>query len=148
MTSRHPIGGLGVAVATVALWAAAGLPGLAAGLLTLLSWALGPATLAFAVGQVLAVPLLGTPGVASLAAVQVGLLAILAGPLTATDRPHSTLAAFAAVTAVLWGTAWLVRRSGEPPWIGAVALAVAAVTLAYGVHRYERVRLGLVDGGA
>lgn len=148
MRRRHPIGGLGVALATVALWSAAGLPGLVAGLLTLLAWALAPATLAFAVGQVLAVPLLGDAGLAPLVAVEVGLLAVLAGPLTTPDRPARTLAAFVAGTAALWAAAWLVLRAGEPLWAAAATLAIVAATAAYGVHRYERVRLGLVEGGS
>lgn len=145
--SRHPLGGAGLVLATAALWSIAGLPGLAAGLLAIGAWAVAPATLAYAVGQTLAVPLLGSVDVLPLVAIEIGLLGVLAGPLAGVDRQIEALLTFVVATGGFAGIAWLVLGAGEPVWVATVAMALVAATTAYGVHRYERVRLGLVEGG-
>lgn len=144
--SDRLLGGLGVVAATVGLVLAGGVWGVLAGFAVALAWYVLPATYAFAVGQILVVAVLSAevPLVATVIG-EAGLLAVLAGSLTTTDEPARTVAALAVATLALGAVGWGVLRSGRPLWIVAVAIAVVATTTAYGLHRYERVRLGLVE---
>lgn len=142
---RHWFGGLGVALATLGLGLAAGVPGLAAGAGAAIAWFLLPAPSAFAAGQLLAVAALSAddPPLA-VAIAELGLLSVLAGPLAETDAPRGTLAAFAVAALAAGAVGWGLLRTDRPLWLAALAVAVVAATAAYGIHRYERVSLGLV----
>lgn len=148
---RHWFGGLGVAFAAVGLGLAAGVPGIGAGVGAALAWFLLPAPSAFAVGQLLAVAALSTddPPLA-VAVAELGLLSVLAGPLAETDAPGGTLAAFAVAALAAGAVGWGLLRTDRPLWLAGLAVAVVAATAAYGIHRYERVSMGLVtvDGEA
>lgn len=143
---RHWFGGLGVAFAAVGLGLAAGLPGIAAGAGAAIAWFLLPAPSAFAVAQLLAVAALSAddPPLA-VAIAEVGLLSVLAGPLAETDAPGGTLGAFAVAALATGAVGWGLLRSDRPLWLAGLAVALVAATAAYGIHRYERVSLGLVE---
>ena len=158
---RHWLGGLGVVLATVALGVGAGLPGAVAGLGAVLAWYLLAPTYAFAVGQLLAVAATGLDasamaggGVAvtagdgvplvAVAAVEVGLLALLVGPLLGTGTPGRAVGAFVATGVAALAVAWALLGAGQPLALAALAVALLVATAAYGVHRYERVAFGLV----
>lgn len=146
MTRRHPVGGLAALVATVALGVATGPVGAAAGLATLGLWWLVTAPYAVAAGQVLAVAVLPVDvGLPVLAAIEASLLAILLGPLLTTDAPVGSATAFVVCAAGLAVIPMTLLSTGRPLWTAAAALAVVAAVAAYALHRYERVRLGLVE---
>lgn len=146
MTVRHPLGGLGVVLATVTLGLAAGPVGAAVGLVTAGGWAVVPATYAFAAGQVLvAAALPAAPSTPAMIAVEAGLFAVLAGPLVTVERPVRTLGTFVVVAIGLAAVPVAFTTAGKPLWQAAVTLAVLAAALAYVSHRYERVALGLVE---
>lgn len=144
-TAGRLLGGLGVLVATGALGLLAGPWGLLAGLATAVAWYALPAPSAFAAGAVLALPATADAPLAAVVAVQVGLLAVLAGSLLDVDEPLGALFAFALATLALAAVGWGVLRAGRPLWLATLALALVAATAAYGLHRYERVRLGLIE---
>lgn len=86
---------------------------------------------------------LTTPGRPSIA---VGLLAVaLGGSLVRTEAPLRAvgwfLASFVAMSAVALGVLFTTERL----WLGAIGLAAVGGTVSYGLHRYERLELGLVE---
>jgi hypothetical protein len=122
-------------------------------------WVVASTVYAFAVGQLLYAALFASSiegAFLSMAAfdgrfVVLNLVvgAVLFSVLFVTDAvirwPLST-AVFALIAFLFaWGglaNAWLV----DPLWQGAAAMLVAFALLAYGIHRYELVALGLVEG--
>ena len=145
-TRERAVGALGVVVAAVALGVAAGPAGAAAGALVALSWYRLEAVYAFALGQVAAAAVLGDGATAlAVAGAEAGLLVLLVAPLAAADA--RSVVAFAAATAGLLAVLRLARSAWEPLWAAAVALGLVAAAVAYGIHRYERVQLGLVREG-
>lgn len=63
-----------------------------------------------------------------------------AAPLLAVGWFLASVVGLSAVAIGLW-------RAHDSLWLGALGLTLAGATLAYGLHRYERVRLGLVETG-
>lgn len=142
----HWIGGIGVAIATIALGLTAGPVGLAAGLGAALAWYALPGWYAFTVGLVVATPLIvSAPSLWTRAVVLLGLLAVLAGPLTRVEDETRTLTAFAFTTAVVAIVGWGVLWTDQPLWLAALVVAAISVLIAYGLHRYELLMLGLVE---
>lgn len=139
---------LGLGLVTAGLVMAVGSIGVAGGVLLAVCWFVVPPIYTVGIGFVIAVVLVpdGFTGI-TFAPIGLGILSVLAAPLIDRDEPIEV--AIAAVTglsvllavgggAFLWTTAILPS---------ATALLVAFAVLAYGVHRYEIVRIGLVRAG-
>ena len=104
------------------------------------------ATTAFAAGQIVLVALYPTEGpLALLVLAEIGLSCVLLAPVVDRDEPGRATVATLVAGVALGGTAWAALRSAEGVWVGASAIVVGTAIAAYGLHRYERVRLGLVE---
>lgn len=140
---------------TAAVFAIVG--GLLGGLLALafgVLWLFVPTVYSYAVGHLFA---LGVSAQAlsavELLFIEMGLVAVLLGPLVASTienedennlrslRSRSVIGAGSALFAVVVVGLALV----EMLWVNAVVLLAIGVLVAYGLHRYERVSLGLAD---
>lgn len=134
---------LGVLIATAALTTAVGPFGTVLAVLTGIVWYLTSPPIAFAVGQLVFVILLPESAFGLFFLGQAGLILLLFSSVI--DDKHSLRAIVALLTsgAVLGATAWLGLRTGKL-WVGAIVLLVVTLTIGYLMHRYERVRLGLV----
>ncbi|WP_435156606.1 hypothetical protein [Haladaptatus sp. DFWS20] len=124
---------------------ATGGPGFVAGGVLFAAWYALPTLYTAAFGQILVVALFADGvGAVYLIPLELGLLAVLVGPLLRADRPRwrvlvTSLVAVGFGVGVLGSHRW----SGEYWLTIGVALTAVAV-VAYGMHRYERVALGLV----
>ncbi|SEP93351.1 hypothetical protein [Natrinema salaciae] len=129
----------------VAFGVAAGPLGAFAGLATALVGVLLGAPYALAAGHVALVGVFpGAIGLDSFVVVEVAFATLLVAPLGRTASPvRISLVAIASALA-LAGTAWLVGGSQSIPVAAAAVLCLLA-TAAYGLHRLELVRLGLVS---
>lgn len=143
---RLALDGLAIAGATAALWYVLGPIGLGvAGVVAVTLVVVSP-VYAFAVGQLLfvllAAALYGEVPATGVLVAEAGLAAILVAALL--DHWPRWSAAVAvgvfAVAAVGFGSASAL----EPLWHGAAVVAVIYAGLAYTLHRYELVSLGLV----
>lgn len=77
-----------------------------------------------------------------------GLLAlVLVASLLRTEAPRRAVLAFLASVVGLGAVAVGLWRASDRLWLGALGLILAGATVAYGLHRYELVRLGLVEDG-
>lgn len=142
-------GALAVGLVGVGLVWIGGFAGLLATLVTVAVWAVIAPEYAVAAGQVLVAALVGAAGPVAIPPIVVaesGLALVLLVELLADDDRRFgvlgylvAIGGIGAVTSLLYATEvglWLV---------GGVQLAVFAVA-AYGIHRYERLRLGLIEG--
>jgi hypothetical protein len=93
---------------------------------------------------------LSPPGVAvqlPLAAVgALGLLVLFGGTLLREATPGPTLAAYLLGALALGISAYLGWLAADALWGAALVLTLAGVLVSYGLHRYERVVLGLAGG--
>lgn len=129
----------------VAFVAFGGVRGLAGAVLFVGAWYLLGTTYAFAVGNVAVVGLLGDAGLLVVAGVEVGLLVVLLSPaLTLDDRTGPVLVLFG-VLALGGATAWATAQSLVGLPAAAVGLTATVWLVAYGLHRWQLVGLGLVD---
>lgn len=131
-------------IATAALIAAGGPAGIALALLTGGVWYLTSPPVAFAVGQLVFVVLLPETTLGLVFLGQAGLILVLLS--STVDDAHSLRAVVALLVSGtgLGAMAWLGLLTGEL-WTGAIVLFVSALAIGYLMHRYERVRLGLVE---
>lgn len=72
-----------------------------------------------------------------------GLFCLALAGFEGLDNPLWGLAILSITTAVVGGITGLVWTVW-PPWLAGLAVLIVVTTLGYGVHRYERVMLGLV----
>jgi hypothetical protein len=144
---RLALDGLAVAAATASLWYVLGPVGLAVAAAVAVVLGAGSAVYAYAVGQLcfvlLATTSFGDVPVVGLVVAQAGLGALLLAALVG-HWPRRT-AVPAAVVFVLTAVGLGSTRALEPLWLGVAVLAGLYVFLAYTLHRYELVRLGLVE---
>lgn len=70
---------------------------------------------------------------------------VLAGSLVRTEAPFRAAGVFLVSVVVLSAIAVGLWRTSDGLWLGALGLLLVGGTLSYGLHRYERVRLGLVE---
>lgn len=126
-----------------ALWYDVGVAGPLVAAAVGVTWLLAAAPYAVAVGY-LAVVLVVDPATA--VATHVGLAAILAADLATGRRPQTGLRAIVAFAVVALALGAVVRF--EPPFAAAGVLALVVAGVGYALHRYELVRLGLVDATA
>nr|WP_239640839.1 hypothetical protein [Haloferax sulfurifontis] len=139
-----PMDAAGVLCFTLAVGLTDGLWGVAAGVLVLVA-AASEGPLAFVVAQLTAVSLFGDAGLVALGATQLAAFPLLAS--AAYERPpdRARLARLAAGYVVALGVTWALWTTLRWAWQAALVAAVLAAAVAYGLHRYERVALGLVD---
>ena len=149
MTERTPmlVGGLGVLILVAGTTIAAGVQGLLAGVLFAMLWYLLPATYAVAFGQIIVAALLGSLAAPLLVVVcEIGLLVVLVSPTVALDQVWFRALATAGCAVVFAGGVWVLVRWQETLWLPAVVLMVSIGVGIYGVHRYDRVLRGVVEG--
>ncbi|AGB38641.1 hypothetical protein [Natronococcus occultus] len=143
---------LSTAVGAVALvgafGAAAGPPGIGAGIATILLWYGFGTPYAIAVGHVLLLALFpdGIDPIAFVLA-EAGLLAVLVLPALQTRAPLRTAAGTLLTVAVLGGVSWLAVVSLSL-WQAAAVTAGTIALAGYALYRYGLVALGLVDDDA
>lgn len=136
----------GALVATLAVGVAVGPLGvlMAAGVAS--AYYVVSTTAAFALGQVILVALIPSEGIfVILVLAEIGLLGVLFS--TTVDHNDSARLLVASLLAglVIGATGWLAFRASQTVWVAASALVLATAFFAYGIHRYERVTLGLVE---
>lgn len=137
---------LALAAVVGAFGATAGLPGLFAGGVVALVGRRLDAPFAVATGHVLLLPLF-PQGIEPVAfgLVEAALLVLLWVPANRPARraPLRSAAGCLIGAGALAGVAWLAFRT-QPLWLAAGSLTGCFVLVASALHRYERVRLGLV----
>ena len=140
------VGGVGAVLAAGALVLVAGLPGLLAGVLVVAGWYLLSVPFALAVGHVLlAVTVPQSSAIGAFVLVEVGFVLLLVGPLVRGREDLRIVSAAIVVFLALLGVVAVGLRWYESVALAALALVVAASLLGYGLHRYELLRLGLVE---
>lgn len=144
-SDRHWSGWLAALVLVVTFGVAAGPAGAGVGVAAVAVWAALGTPYAIAAGVALLVAV--TPdGVGPIAAAvaATGLLALVLAPVVTAGARLASGVAVVLTTGTLGSLAWLVVRS-RPLWLGAVVLVGAGAVLAYGLDRYYRLRLGLLE---
>lgn len=146
---RTWIGGGGVLLTTGLFALAGGFSGLVAGALLAGIWYRLPSLYAVAFGHLaLAALVPETPAVAPLLAAELGLFAMLVAPARRQKRSLE-LAAATLLGVVALG---VLVRTGldrfDALWPTAALLALAVALLAYGLHRYELLATGQLEGTA
>lgn len=140
---RRPVRVGGLVILAAALALLAGWTGLVIGMVVVVIGVMTPAPVAFGVGAVSL--LVGTPVTplgGSLAAV--GLFAVLVDPAVGAKAGQRVIATTAFVAGVLSGVAYGLDTVWSLPAV-TIALAGTVALILYALHRYERVRLGLVS---
>ncbi len=146
-----PMDVVGVLCITLVAGLTSGLWGVAAGVLVLAVAAATTGPLAFVVAQLTAVSFFGDTSLVALGGAQLAAFPLLASAACAWPPDRSRLVRLAAGYVLALGVAWALWTSFRWAWQAALVAAVLAAAVAYGLHRYERVALGLVsapDAGA
>ncbi len=139
--------GVGLLALVVSLTVAFGVGGLVLAFVLGIVWYLVPVPYVIAAGHLLALSVAPAELVGSqLLVVTAGFLTVLAVEALDDDRPVTVLAALVLGALVLLGAAWLGLRVGASTVAGALVLALVFAGTSYGLHRYELVSLGLVEG--
>ncbi len=143
---RTWLGGGAVVLALVGFALTAGPLGVVTGVVVGAAWYLLPLPHAVALGHV-ALIAVASPDTAigPLLVTEAGLLAILFSPLPREDDPLRGGLVLLLALAVLVGLVVLMRAWGASLPLVALALVAVAATLAYAIHRYELVALGLLE---
>lgn len=142
--TRTTIGGIGALIAASGLVTA--VDSLAIGIITGIAllgiWAVSPGIYAFAAGQLLFAVFAPVPSGLLLVAIEGGLLILLVG-----SRPVSGQVAVVTGSSfvLLAGLVWSLHGLFEGLWPAASGLVVIITLVAYSLHRYELVQLGLVE---
>lgn len=139
-----PLRLLGAAVALGAFALFGGPTGLAVGVAVAIGCVLLPGPFAFALGHLGLLGAFPDPAPAEVVPVEAGLLLSLTAATAAAEGARAVVAvaaAFVGLTAVV--VTGVVAT--DAPWLVAGLLGAVVAALAYGVHRYERLRLGLTD---
>lgn len=124
--------------------AVAGLPGALVGLAALVARALAGPVYAVAVGQLVAVAVLGMePPLAPLLALEGGLLAVLVGDLLDHGRDLQSVALALAGVGGGAGVAVAATSLTEELWLATLAAAGVLALAGYAAHRYTVVRFEL-----
>jgi hypothetical protein len=136
------VSGSALAIVAAALWTTIGVAGIGITALVALAWLLVSTPYAVAVGGLLIAVLATGGGLFDLLAVG-SLLTMFAADLLV-EWPARTASVGVAALVTTGAVLAAVWRS-EPLWAAAVALLGAFMLLAYAIHRYELVRLGLLE---
>lgn len=140
-----PLDGVGVALLTGTLTVPHGPWGLLVGLLVLGAAVASSGPAAFVVAQLGIVSLLSASATWTMALAQFAAFFLLASAAYGPAPTRHQLGRLALAYLASLGVVWLLVSNLRWLWQSALALLVLAALLAYGVHRYERVALGLVD---
>lgn len=146
--------GLAIFVSVTALASVLGPLGVVVAAVTIGLWALAPIPYAIATGHVALIAL----GPARLDPVdfvvlEAGFAALIVGSLvdpsldqtpSLTNRDAIAVVAVAAVCLVIAGAVTLFAATTLPMWAVAAVLLASLGTIAYGIHRYQLVRFGLI----
>ncbi len=119
-------------------------PGLGALLLVGL-YALAPPVYAAGVGLAVAAVLVAPPTPTQTVVAAAGATLVLARDARTARRPTVAALALLSSAAVLLTAATLATVTLDALWQAALVLVAVGATLVYGMHRYERVRMGLVS---
>ncbi|WP_458210530.1 hypothetical protein [Haladaptatus sp. NG-SE-30] len=141
--------GAGALLVAIVYTVANGLPGLIAGGMLVLMWYLLPTLYTFAFGQLL-VAALFADGVALryLIPLELGLISVLVGPVLTLDHPYRRVVMTSGIASVFGIGIVAIYQLDQAYWQAIGILAVVFALGAYGLHRYERVALGLVEENA
>lgn len=143
-TSLTPLIGVGAAAVTATLAAIEGVWGLLAGLLVFGVALVGSGAAAFVVAQLGVVSLVPASDVWPLVATQCAAFPLLAGAAYGRSHTPRRLGRLAAAYAGSLGVVWALQANLRWPWHAALMVGVLAAAVAYALHRYERVTVGLV----
>jgi hypothetical protein len=117
-----------------------------------LAWVFVPTVYSYALGHVLALGVSARAVTAvELLFIELGLVAVLLGPLViategGVEQVRSTLTrSVLGAGSALFAVVVVALAFVESLWLTAALLAVVAGLAAYGLHRYERLALGLAD---
>ena len=141
--TRTPLGGIGVLFTAGLLAVAAGSFGVVAGVTLCILWAVSPGVYSVAIAYLLLTVSVPDPTFLQLSGVGTGTIIILLGATS--DLTGRTAMETVVGVALLWGVTFLVYRWLESVWLTAVLLVALVSILVYGFHRYELVRLDLVE---
>lgn len=143
---RSVAGAAGALLAAGALAVTAGPLGVTVGVALLGAWAVFSVPYVLALGHLgLAVLFPDGPTLQALALVESGFLLVLGGPFLRRGADLRVAVAPFVAAAVLFGAVAAGLRWLDSTAAAALVLAIVAGLLAYGLHRYELVRLGLVE---
>jgi hypothetical protein len=146
LADRSRTSAVGVVLATAAFSVAAGPTGLLTSIAVVITWCLLSAPFAFAVGQLAFIVLFPAgSSLSQLALIEVGLLSILLGSVLRLDKPGRAVTVIVLAFAGLGTSAWVGFKMADTLWPAVLTVAASAIIAVYGLHRYERVRLGLVE---
>lgn len=108
-------------------------------------YALAPPVYAAGVGLAIVAVLVAPATPAEVVVAVAGAALVLVRDARTAQRPIVAVIALLSSAAVTLATAALATVTLGVLWQAALALCVVGATLIYGVHRYERVRMGLVS---
>ena len=146
--TQRLVAGIALVILGIALWVSAGPVGVLIAVVVAVVFSFAPPPYAYATGQLLVVILVvggpTAPQMPAFLTIQSALAGLLCAALGEWwPREHRLLAAsigvFGLGIVVVVATIYL-----NPTWIAAVLIALGYGSLAYALHRYERVRLGLI----
>lgn len=141
------VGGFGVAVVGAGFWLAVGGWGLLAAAVIGLGWYRLSSLYAVAIGHAALLPFVTSIDTVTPAVLiaEVGFGLLLIAPAVDTAAPTAFVGAFLGSLGGLLVISVAVYRWSDRLWITAVVLLGALAVASYGLHRYELVRLGLVE---
>ena len=146
LTARNALTAAGALLTTAALVVAIGPAGLLVGLVIGVAQYFVSPPSTFAAGQVAFVVLFPVGGSISLLVLgEAGLAGVLLGSAPDHGEPIRTALVTVLASIGFGALAWLGVRAADGIWLGVLALALATAVAVYGLHRYERVRLDLVE---
>lgn len=144
--AHQPTGIVGVLFVLVAFELVAGLTGALMGAIVAVAWYLLPSPYAVAIGMVGFAALLPSPPAPITVIVGAGgFLLILIDPGRHTDHVFPFVASLLVVAVLFGGSAGMVGLWLEPWIVGLLVIGLLGM-VAYTLHRYERVVLGIGEG--
>lgn len=143
--SRHWVTWLAALVLVGTFGVAGGPPGAGVGVAAAAVWVVLGTPYAIAAGvALLAAVTPDSVGLITATVAGAGLLGLVLAPTVAANARIGYALAVVLTTATLGSLAWLLV-SIQPLWLGAVVLVGTGAVLVYGLNRYHRLRLGLLE---
>ena len=142
--SLTTLGGVGTVALATALTAVDGVGGLVVGLLVLGAALVSSGPAAFVLAQLGIISLVSTLDVWVFVATQCAAFLLLASAAYGRSPDARRLGRLAAVYVVNLGGVWVLQANFRWLWHSALSFVVLVAVVAYALHRYERVTVGLV----
>jgi|AntDeeMetagen285_2_1112576.scaffolds.fasta_scaffold13473_2 hypothetical protein len=143
---RRALATLGTLIATIAVGVVVGPLGVLVAVAVGITQYLVSTTAAFAIGQIVLAALYPSEGaVVFLILAEVGLLGVLFSATVEHHDPGRLLIASLIAGVAIGATGWLALQSSATIWIAASVIVAGTAFVTYGLHRYERVTLELVE---